>query len=95
VNDPLVGENYVATAWVKADSSPGKRVRIVLREKGGGTGDLTTNGTWVTLSGSWQQVQVVHTVTASGRTSLEVLAQQDNAATGDAFLLDTVSLVKQ
>ena len=57
---------YTGSLWVRADTA-GKPLKLRFREYVGSTLIATTTGQ-VTLTTSWQQVTVVHTVTSPGST---------------------------
>jgi hypothetical protein len=95
VASPRQGETYTARAWVKAASASGRQARIVLRESGGAIASESSASTVVALSSSWQQLSVTRTIARGDRTALEVYISQGGATSGDAFLVDNVSLVKR
>jgi hypothetical protein len=102
VINPTQGHTYTATVWVKADTgSTGKRVDLILRERGGATADERSYNTPITtLSGTWKKLTVTHTVLRNDRTSLDLYVLQRGAPAnpspggGDAFRVDNVTMVK-
>jgi hypothetical protein len=95
VDSPRQGDTFVGSVWVKADTAAGKPVQVVIRANGGSTASENTASSPLTLTTGWQQVQVRHTVVRADRTSLELYVAQTDAASGDAFFVDSITLVKQ
>jgi parallel beta-helix repeat protein len=80
-----VAGNYVGSIWVRADS-PGAVLTLRFREYNGSTLVKTTTAQ-VSLTTSWQQVSVTHTVAVAGST-LDFNAYVAKAAAGTGFYAD-------
>lgn len=89
------GATYTAGARVRADSSSavGERVTLQLRERtASGTTVRTVSGPAVTLTNSFQPLTA--TIAPGAGNQVEVIVGQSPAASGDAILVDVISLVR-
>lgn len=87
-SNPVYGQKFSGSAWVRSDSNSGRKVYLVLRENGGGLPFRSVYGSGVTLTTSWQQVSNTITVQSSGRSSLDYYIVQDPGAAGHVFYAD-------
>ena len=92
VANPAQGSSYTATAWVRGPSA--KPARLYLRQQGGATAPVIESSNAVTLTSGWQQLSLTVTIAAAGRTSLDIYVGLSNAAAGDRFAVDDISLVR-
>lgn len=89
--NPSVGQVFVGTAWVRADTNNGRSVFVALRERGGATPNRTVYGTGARLSTTWQRITATLTVQAGGRTALDYYVTEDPGAAGHVFYADDMS----
>ena len=95
VPHPRQGEQYVAWAWVRADSdsAEGKLVELRLREQGGALEPQESASVLARLhEDDWQLVQVTHTIAQPDRTVMDLIVTQILSTRGDAFQVDNISL---
>jgi hypothetical protein len=97
VQDPLLGQTYFATAWVRTPpGTPSGQTSYIderVRDASGNGVGFGQSTPAVTLSDStWQPLSVSYTVNVSNGAWLNVYIEADNAVAGDCFLLDDVSL---
>ena len=85
-----VAGNYIGGIWARADT-PGAIITLRFREYNGSTLVRTTSAQ-ATLTTSWQQVSVTHTVAAPGASTLDFNAYVSKAAPGAAFYADDASI---
>jgi GMP synthase-like glutamine amidotransferase len=84
---------YTGSLWVRADT-PGKPLKLRFREYVGSTLVATTTGQ-VTLTTSWQQVTVVHTVTSPGSTlDFNAYLASADAPPGACFYADDAAIYR-
>jgi PKD domain len=90
----VVGTVYVARAFVRAaePSSVGKRMRLTVREWSDSQLARTSTGTSVRLTESFQPITVA-TIAKVPASTIDVHATQLGAESGDAFLIDQISIV--
>jgi hypothetical protein len=89
VQDAAPGSRYVASAWVRS-TAPG--LRVTVRLVGAGAKPELSQTTSATLPGlAWRRVFVAHTVAAAGD-ELAVEVTADGVSSGDALLVDEVTV---
>jgi hypothetical protein len=86
--NPLQGQVFTGTAWVRADTNTGKQVALALRESGGSAATRTVEGPKVALSTTWQKISNDITIQSTGRTSLLYYIVHFSAASGNHFYAD-------
>jgi PKD domain len=90
----VVGSVYVARAYVRAaePSSIGKRARLILREWSDSDLARKSTGASVRLTAEFQPISAAMIAKVPGST-IDVHATQLDAGSGDAFLIDQISIV--
>jgi hypothetical protein len=83
---------YHGSLWVRAPT-PGAALRLRFREYQGSTlvGSQTAT---VTLTTTWQQVQLSYTAAAPGSSTLDFIAFTSNAPPGICFLADDATITR-
>lgn len=95
VENPRKDSWYTAAAWVRSTTAIGKTVKLILRQRGD-KGDIrNTESQPAKLTDSWQRVEVSALIDSDGRKTLEVYLVQLDAASGDSFEVDDLSVVAQ
>ena len=89
--NPVQGQQYSGSAYVRSTTAVGKPVYIALREEGGNNSHRTTYGAPVYLTPEWQLVTNTMTVKNSGRTRVKYYVVQEKAQSGQSFYADDMT----
>jgi hypothetical protein len=95
VYSPNAGQVYQASAWVRSSPgiAPGQQVTLTLREWEA-EGSTSTNHSIsdpVTLTETWQYLEVTHTMAADAY-ALDMYVGNHDARPGDCFLVDDLAV---
>jgi parallel beta-helix repeat protein len=81
---------YTLSAWVRADTA-GATLKLKVREYVGTT-NVGSTSTSITLSATWQQIQLTYVPVSPGSSTLDLNLYQSSAPVGASFYVDDVSI---